>query len=150
MTRYNGPIRSTMNPATHRPVKRPYDRLRDIERRARAGEHITDRQEATVNLEPIEPKIIPRKESTHPWYPDQPRSYGQIIADQLLNHDDPMGVMIRATGATRNELRNAQQSGTRWLGFKKRRDLRLSYRRTGMDEVVWFLTEKQQAGESAA
>lgn len=133
MTRYATRIQSNLNPATHQPTKRPYDRLRAIIQAAERGEKFTTPRppkETPVQIGQVE-KLV-HAPST---------SAGAEMVAALKASADPFGMQIPVADATLHELRTAQQSGTRQLARDGDSNLRLSYRRT-RDGAVFFLTIK--------
>ena len=116
----------------------PYDRLAEIERRARAGQKISDTREVHVNIGRMEPRPKPGEKGLRP-----PSSYGQLIADMLVRAPDPMSVQVPAYNITDAEIAATQMAGTRWCAYLKLPRLRLAYRRTGTQSVVFYLAQKK-------
>jgi hypothetical protein len=133
MKRYAAPIQSNLNPATHQPTNRPYDRLRAIIKAAEHGEKFT---------EPRPPRRPPVQIGKIEKLTPVPRAGdGQQMAMALNASEDPFGMQIPVADATTQELRTAQQAGTRQLAREGDGDTRLSYRRT-RDGAVFFLSIK--------
>jgi len=115
-----------------RPTSDPYERLRGIITEAKAG------RPPAIKEEPVN---IGQPEPRHTYRPEGPLSEEQKIAHALIGHDTPFSIQIPVTNVTDQELKNAQQSGTRWLARVGHPGLRISYRRRGTD-AVWVLAAK--------
>lgn len=150
MTRYPGPIPSSMNARARMP-RRPYARLEDIIKRAEAGEKVSDiAPELAKKLGAVQERITPlHKRQSHKRRGPQPASFGALIVTILMEFGVDRGGELPTYDITEPEVKAAHMAGRRHLDRLGLGHIRLSYRRRD-DCVVWFFTKRKQIKEHAA
>ena len=149
MTRYSGPIPSSMNERARMP-RRPYARLEEIIKRAEAGEKISDiAPELAERFGPVIERNGSRRRQLEPHAGPAPASFGALIVTILVDFGIDKDGELPTYDMTEAEIKAAHMAGRRHLDRRGLGDIRLSYRRR--DEcVVWFLTKRKQIKEQAA